>query len=50
MRHGPSARLLLLDPNDKVLLFRFSFTSGILAGQIYWATPGGGVKNDETYE
>lgn len=50
MRPRPSARLLILDPSGRVLLFRFVFQSGALAGQDYWATPGGGVEAGETFE
>lgn len=49
MRRRPSARLLVLDRNDRVLLFRFVFTRGALAGQDYWATPGGAVEPGETF-
>ncbi len=41
MRKRPSARLLVLDPQERVLLFRFRFDTGPLAGTAYWATPGG---------
>jgi 8-oxo-dGTP diphosphatase len=50
MRSRPSARLLVLNPSGKVLLFRFVFKKGALAGQDYWATPGGGVEDGETFE
>ena len=50
MRSRPSARLLILDPSGRVLLFRFVHKTGALAGQDYWATPGGGVENGETFE
>jgi 8-oxo-dGTP diphosphatase len=50
MRQRPSARLLILDPSGRLLLFRFVFDSGALAGQDYWATPGGGVEDGETFE
>jgi 8-oxo-dGTP diphosphatase len=33
-----------------VLLFLFSHTQGALAGQSYWATPGGGLDPGETFE
>lgn len=49
MRKRPSARLIVLDDKDRVLLFRFQHKQGALAGRTYWATPGGGVKPDETY-
>ena len=50
MRSRPSARLLVLNPSGRVLLFRFVFKQGALAGQDYWATPGGGVEEGETFE
>jgi 8-oxo-dGTP diphosphatase len=50
MRRRPSARLLILDSAGKILLFRFVHTKGALAGQDYWATPGGGVDEGETFE
>ena len=33
-----------------MLLFRFVHTRGALAGQNYWATPGGGLEDGETFE
>lgn len=50
MRQRPSARLLITDPLGRVLLFRFEHRTGALAGISYWATPGGGVEGDETFE
>lgn len=50
MRRRPSARLLVLDGAGRVLLFRFVHKKGALAGQDYWATPGGGVEEGETFE
>lgn len=50
MRTRPSSRLLVLDPGGNVLLFRFTHKSGSLAGQDYWATPGGGLEPGESYE
>ena len=49
MRTRPSARLLVLDIAGRVLLFRFVHARGPLAGQAYWATPGGAVKEGETF-
>ena len=40
----------MLDSNDRVLLFRFVHSRGALAGQNYWATPGGGLEDGETFE
>ncbi|MEP9354105.1 NUDIX domain-containing protein [Xanthobacter sp. KR7-65] len=46
----PAARLLVLDAEDRLLLFRFVYESGPLAGSIYWAPPGGGLEPGETFE
>jgi hypothetical protein len=48
-RRRPSARLLITDPAGRVLLFRFVYQRGALAGQSYWATPGGAVEEGETF-
>ena len=50
MRVRPSSRLLVIDASDRVLLFRFVHSGGALAGQDFWATPGGGVEDNETFE
>jgi 8-oxo-dGTP diphosphatase len=50
MRRRRSTRLLIIEPAGRVLLFRFIFKKGALAGQDYWATPGGGVEEGETFE
>jgi len=50
LRPRPSARLLLVDPDGRVLLFRFEFRSGPLAGRIFWATPGGALEPGESFE
>lgn len=49
MRIRPSARLLVLDPLNRVLLFHFLFEEGPLAGKQYWATPGGALEGGESY-
>ncbi|MGM4918353.1 NUDIX domain-containing protein [Tardiphaga sp. 813_E8_N1_3] len=49
MRKRQSARLLVIDKDGRVLLFRFVHKAGALAGQDYWATPGGGVEDGETF-
>jgi 8-oxo-dGTP pyrophosphatase MutT (NUDIX family) len=49
MRERLSARLLISTPQRRVLLFRFVHKSGVLAGKVYWATPGGGVEHGETF-
>ncbi len=40
-----SARLLVLDPNDRILLFRFSPETKAP----FWATPGGAVDEGESF-
>lgn len=49
MRQRKSARLLVVDKDGRVLLFRFAHKDGALAGQNYWATPGGGLEEGETF-
>ena len=44
----PSARVLLLDPRDRVLLFRTMVDEQELRD--IWITPGGGLKRGESYE
>jgi 8-oxo-dGTP pyrophosphatase MutT (NUDIX family) len=42
-----AARVILLDPEDRVLLIRFTVPR--LAGNFtFWATPGGGLEDGET--
>ena len=50
LRQRAAARLLVLDPADRLLLFRFAFTRGALAGRTNWALPGGGIEPGETPE
>lgn len=50
MRRRPSARLLILDPQNRLLLFRYVFREGALAGDDYWGTPGGALEDGETFE
>jgi 8-oxo-dGTP pyrophosphatase MutT (NUDIX family) len=49
MRTRPSSRLLVLDPRARLLLFKFEHKKGPLAGQNFWATPGGGLHRGEDY-
>ena len=46
----PTSRWLILDGQGRVLLFRFVYADGPLAGTAFWATPGGGCDPGETYE
>jgi 8-oxo-dGTP pyrophosphatase MutT (NUDIX family) len=50
MRTRPASKLLVLDSSGRVLLVRFVHKSGALAGQDFWALPGGGVEDGETFE
>ena len=50
LRTRPSARLLVMDVSGRLLLFRFVHVIGPLAGQAFWATPGGGLEDGETFE
>jgi 8-oxo-dGTP diphosphatase len=50
MRRRLSARFLIVDRAGRVLLFRFLYKRGALAGQDFWGTPGGGVEDGETLE
>jgi len=50
LRARPSARLLVVDPEGRVLLFRFAFEHGPLAGRVFWATPGGALEPGESFE
>lgn len=50
MRTRRSARLLILNASHEVLLFHFVHSQDALAGSAYWATPGGGVEQGESFE
>ncbi|MEI7188800.1 NUDIX hydrolase [Dickeya dianthicola] len=50
MKRRPASRLLILNPEQRVLLFLFHHTRDALAGKRYWATPGGAVESGETFE
>jgi 8-oxo-dGTP diphosphatase len=49
LRRRPSARLLVLDPDLNLLLFRFVHKDGPMTGADFWATPGGGVEPGESF-
>jgi 8-oxo-dGTP diphosphatase len=49
LRTRASSRLLVIDAAGRVLLFRFVYRSGALAGQSFWATPGGELDPGETF-
>jgi 8-oxo-dGTP pyrophosphatase MutT (NUDIX family) len=44
--HRPASRLLVLDPDNRILLFRVA--EGSRRPQPLWITPGGGVKPGES--
>jgi 8-oxo-dGTP pyrophosphatase MutT (NUDIX family) len=43
----PAARVILLDPGGRVLLFRFVVAE---TGYTWWAAPGGGLLEGETHQ
>jgi len=48
VQRRPSSRLLILNEQDHVLLFRFVYQDAALGPRDYWATPGGAVEAGET--
>lgn len=54
----PTARVILLDPDDRVLLFKSEADSildpdipaGVVQPSVFWSTPGGGVEPGESFE
>jgi len=50
MRERPSSRLLVVDPDGRLLLFKFVHLAGSLAGEQFWATPGGALDPGESYD
>ena len=50
LRKRPASRLLLLDPEGRLLLFRFAYKDSARTDRAYWATPGGAVDDGETFE
>ncbi|WMY72468.1 NUDIX domain-containing protein [Buttiauxella selenatireducens] len=50
MRTRPSSRLIVLSPENRVLLFSFCHKDDALSGKSYWATPGGGLEPNESFE
>jgi len=49
-RRRLAARILLIGPTDRLLLFKIQYKAGALAGMSYWATPGGQLRLDESFE
>ncbi|HEJ9438703.1 TPA: NUDIX domain-containing protein [Proteus mirabilis] len=50
MRTRPASRLIILSPESHILLFKFSHKNDALKGKTYWATPGGGLEYNESFE
>src|SRR5437773_2580695 len=53
MKVRPTARVLLFDPENRLLLFRFddpALPAEGRASPVFWATAGGGVDDGEEYE
>nr|WP_306281290.1 NUDIX domain-containing protein [Pantoea sp. Fr-CA_6] len=42
--------MIIVSPDNRVLLFRFCHKDGALRGKTYWATPGGGLEKNESFE
>lgn len=45
-----ASRILLVSPSHRLLLFKIHYKVGALAGRRYWATPGGQLKDGESFE
>lgn len=43
-----TARILLVDDRDRILLFRFVQADSDVPGGVWWGTPGGGVDEGES--
>lgn len=50
LRNRLAARVLLISPSNRLLLFKIHYRSGALAGMRYWATPGGKLRAGESFE
>ncbi|MDT9674147.1 NUDIX domain-containing protein [Pseudomonas sp. JV414] len=49
-RRRSASRILLVSSSHRLLLFKIHYKAGALAGRSYWATPGGGLRGDESFE
>lgn len=49
-RRRLASRILLISPANRLLLFKINYKTGALAGMSYWATPGGQLMRDESFE
>jgi 8-oxo-dGTP pyrophosphatase MutT (NUDIX family) len=50
VRKRPAARVLVLDAENRVLLFQSTLVDGPDAGRRYWYVPGGALEAGESYE
>lgn len=49
-RRRLASRILLVSQARRLLLFKTSYKAGTRAGMSYWATPGGQLREDESFE
>ncbi|WP_426178470.1 NUDIX hydrolase [Pseudomonas sp. TWRC1-2] len=49
-RRRLASRILLISPGQRLLLFKIQYKTGALAGMSYWATPGGQLRVNESFE
>ncbi|KNH29485.1 hypothetical protein ACS77_02040 [Pseudomonas syringae] len=49
-RRRLASRVLVISASHRLLLFKIHYNSGALAGRSYWATPGGKLRCDESFE
>lgn len=49
MEERKCARAFILNENNEILLEKFEFKK-VIGNKVLWVTPGGGVKENETYE
>lgn len=49
LKPRPSARLLILDAQNRLLLFRFLRRRGVSDSDSFWATPGGRLETGQTF-
>ncbi len=53
----PTARIILFDPDERILLFKYqsdrildpSLPADVVQPEIFWSTPGGGLMPEETF-
>lgn len=50
MRNRPTSRVLVVDPLNRLLLLYFDFVAGSGRRRRFWATPGGALEGEESFE